>query len=468
MASSSSALPDGMWSTTAPIPAASVVAAIKAAGQDPSGWPELGTEKTVVFTLRFQAGVLDVFAFHDGVPDSGSWSGTFRITDDHTFVATYTGSPPSVQTYHFTVVGDQLTMEFVSDTETDAFELAHATGIYNTAPFIRQATAAAPSIAPTTAPATSSAAFEPTLVPVPCPADVSVQILQQPACSQLTVLEDRSNPDGRRIQLLVVRVDPPGGTTPPDPIVVVGSTLATEIDYGGTAPVGQRTHRVAYLVDLRGIGHSQPNLDCPEVRAASPALLGLRQQDPAYATTFLKAVQACHDRLTGQGVDLAAYDLASSAADIEDLRIALKVPGWNIVAYGSATRVAVEVARRYPDHVRALVLSSPLLPGADPFSGAATSTHDAIAGIAAACTADAVCHSTSPDLGASIDKAVARLDATPVTVTAASSAGASIPIMFDGATLVRALRDMIGASDGAEIASHTHHYWSSPDRDASW
>ena len=237
-----------------------------------------------------------------------------------------------------------------------------------------------------------------------------MQILSPLTCAELTVLEDRSRPDGRRIQLLVARVDPPGGTTTPDPIMVVGATRRRGSKTAAqpswvNAPIALPTWSIS------ADRHSVPNIDCPEVDAASDTLVGLRQQDPVYGIAFLKAVQACHDRLTGQGIDLASYDLAASAADIEDLRIALQSPAWNVVANGSATRLAVEVARRFSDHVRALVLTSPLLPGADPFSGAAASTGAAIADIAARCAADAACHAKMPELGASIDQAMAELDA---------------------------------------------------------
>ena len=125
-------------------------------------------------------------------------------------------------------------------------------------------TASAPSAASTQA--ASTTAFRPHFDAAPCPADVTESIVLQISCGYLTVLEDRAKPDGRTIQLFVIRVEPPGGTTTVDPVIAIGN-LARQDEYGGLASVGQKTHRIAYLLDLRGVGHSKPSLDCPEVAA---------------------------------------------------------------------------------------------------------------------------------------------------------------------------------------------------------
>src|SRR6266540_2298590 len=49
----------------------------------------------------------------------------------------------------------------------------------------------------------------PTLTFVRCPQDIQIQFLVRHSCAYLTVLEDRSEPNGRAIKLLVVRIPPP-------------------------------------------------------------------------------------------------------------------------------------------------------------------------------------------------------------------------------------------------------------------
>jgi len=179
---------------------------------------------------------------------------------------------------------------------------------------------------PTTAP-TAADAFRPRFEAAPCPDDVSGAVVYSISCGYLTALEDRSQPAGRTVRVFVVKIDPPGGTTTPDPMIVVSDrTFGALPDYGGLCC---RMHRVEYVVDPRGSTHSQPSLDCPEVEAVSPKLVALRLGDPANASILREAVQACHDRLVGQGIDLSAYDVAADAADIEDLRVAVGIERWN-------------------------------------------------------------------------------------------------------------------------------------------
>ena len=56
----------------------------------------------------------------------------------------------------------------------------------------------------------SEASFEPTLEWGACPGDVEVTFLSRHECGTLTVLEDRDEPDGRTVELLVVKAWPVG------------------------------------------------------------------------------------------------------------------------------------------------------------------------------------------------------------------------------------------------------------------
>jgi pimeloyl-ACP methyl ester carboxylesterase len=306
--------------------------------------------------------------------------------------------------------------------------------------------------------AASVVAYRPHFDATPCPEDVTQTVVLQISCGYLTVLEDRAKPDGRTIQLFVIRVEPPGGTTTSDPVIAIGN-LGRQNDYGGLAAIGQRTHRIAYLVDLRGIGHSKPSLDCPEV--ASVALAGLRLRDPARRAKLLDAVRACHDRLVGQGIDLAAYDLQANAADIEDLRTTLGISSWNLGAYGDGTRLAFEVERRFPAGLRSVFIDSPTLPTPDLLTIGPTALDLAISRLVATCALQPACVRGFPDLDASIRDAIVRLDAKPVsidvtTTVAAIQAGHPIHVIIDGAALVRFIRASLSADGGQGAGDITH------------
>jgi pimeloyl-ACP methyl ester carboxylesterase len=303
----------------------------------------------------------------------------------------------------------------------------------------------------------SAAAFQPSFATAACPADVAEQLVLQATCGFETVLEDRTKPAGRTIQVFVIRIDPPGGTTTGDPILVLGP-MGNLDDYGSKANAGQRTHRVEYLVDARGIGHSSPTLDCPEVTAAAPTLAGLRLSDPARQSADLTAVRACHDRLTAQGIDLSAYDVAANAADLEDLRTTLGIPAWNVLTFGSASRIALELSRHHPGTVRSLIVDSPSIPVPSMFEVGARTTDEAIAQLVAMCTAQAPCSRSFPDLGAEIRAAITGLDRQPLGLDVAGTIdairlGHPIHVAVDGAALLRWIRWKLGQQGGSQISA---------------
>lgn len=299
--------------------------------------------------------------------------------------------------------------------------------------------------------------FRPSFAAAPCPDDVTSLIVVQVSCGFLTVLEDRGKPGGRTIQLFVARIDPPGGTTTADPVTTLGH-LANQSDFVAMSQSGQRMHRVLFLVDLRGIGHSKPSLDCPEVSAVSPELAGFRVRDPARVSVLRSAVSACHDRLVGQGIDLAGYGIAANASDLEDLRTTLGIAKWNINTNGDANRIAFEVARRFPGGLRSMIIDSPSLPDPDFLTIGPAALDFAISGMVAACVAQSACKGSFADVGKSIRDAVARLDAKPLTfdVTGTVTAiqlGHPIRVIVDGAALLRWIRWSLGSQGGKGAAA---------------
>lgn len=314
-----------------------------------------------------------------------------------------------------------------------------------------------PSQSPSGSPASqapaSTGVFHPTFATGACPDDVSSQVVVLVTCGFLTVLEDRSKPGGRTIQVFVARLDPPGGTTTPDPILTIGH-LGVQDGYGDMSGSGQRTHRVAFLVDPRGIGHSTPALDCPEVSVIGPDLAGLRLNDPARQAKLLGAVSACHDRLVAQGIDLAAYGINAEAADYEDLRITLGIPSWNVLTFGS--QVAFELSRLNPTGIRSMVIDSPTLPMPDFLTVGPASLDLAISRLVASCAADSACAHAYPDVAAMIRNAISKLDAAPAAFDVSGTVdaiqlGHPIHVVIDGAALLRVVRAGLGSSGGANI-----------------
>jgi pimeloyl-ACP methyl ester carboxylesterase len=282
--------------------------------------------------------------------------------------------------------------------------------------------------------------YETQLVDAPCPPEVSQVILTEHTCSYLVVPEDRSDPDAATVQVFVVRVMPLSGTPAPDPLVLLGEDLGETLAYELIAPIVARVNRELIVVEPRGSARSRPSLTCPEVADAEWDLLSIPMSDPAWNETFLSAAGDCYDRLVGEGIEPSAYNLQEMAADVEDLRRALGVEEWNLMSISSASRIALEVMARYPDHVRSVTLDSPQFPGDAGFGRADEATREAVAVMARYCDADPACALTFPDVADALDEAAARLEERPIREQITLPDGRPADAVIDGGSLVRFVR----------------------------
>jgi pimeloyl-ACP methyl ester carboxylesterase len=116
------------------------------------------------------------------------------------------------------------------------------------------------------------------------------------------------------------------------------------------------------VYDQRGVGLSQPAYDCPELRAARRALLPLPLPTEEAYRRMREASRACHDRLREAGVGLAQFTTRQNAADATALMRSIGFERWNVYGVSYGTRVALEMMRSEPQHLRAVVLDSPYPP----------------------------------------------------------------------------------------------------------
>jgi len=295
----------------------------------------------------------------------------------------------------------------------------------------------------------------PAFAGVPCPAEVSTLVVSEVTCGYLTVPESRTE-QGRTIRLFVTRVPPPEGASEAEPVFVAGTDLGDVPNISGIAPMAQRTGREVIVLEPRGVGRSEPTLDCREVQEVAPLTLATATDDPSTRQRYLGAVAACYDRLTQAGIDVSAYGIGEMAADAEDLRRALGIESWNVATFGTSSRIALEMLRTAPDHLRGVLLDSPEWPGLDPRTAAARSTDEAFAAVFDACAQDPVCQAAYPVGVDALTAALTRLETAPVVVTVDDQSGdGGVEVRFDAAMLLQALRsalagDSVGGLYSAE------------------
>lgn len=290
----------------------------------------------------------------------------------------------------------------------------------------------------------SKSAFRPSVASAECPADVGTFLLVPHSCGYLTVLEDRRRSDGPTIRLFYLRVQPRGGPAAPDPIASVGYEIAQSPAYGDIVGVVESSNRELILLDQRGTGHSEPSLACPEIDEVASDLLARPLSSVTVRNTFEGAVAACRARLGDAGVRPEAYTLRAAAQDLDDLRRALGVSRWNLISWGTASRVLLEYARLHRQAIRALVLDSPQFPELDPSSETAGDMTEAFRALTETCGASQQCQRQYPALSGALAEAAAALERSPISASVKGE-----DVVVDGAAFVRVVRHLLSDS-GAE------------------
>ncbi len=243
-------------------------------------------------------------------------------------------------------------------------------------------------------------------------------------CGWLTVPEDRNNPeDGKTVRLHVAKFASESDNPAPDPIVYLE---------GG--PGGEPLEAVPFtferlfapylanhdfiIFDQRGTGYSEPSLACPETRELSFELLEQTDLTPEETTELtIDSLVECRDRLQAEGVNLAAYNSAANAADLNDLREALGYEEWNILGISYGTRLAQTTMRDHPEGIRSVILDSTYPLEANLLTDTSDNIIRAYAELFDGCAQDPACNETYPNLEETFFNVVAQYNAEPVDIT---------------------------------------------------
>lgn len=242
-----------------------------------------------------------------------------------------------------------------------------------------------------------------------CPFDLPTGLVEGKTieCGYLVVPEDRSNANSPTIRLAVAILHP-STRSRSDPIIYLeggpgGSALEfLYLTFSEQFQPLLAAGRDIILFDQRGVGRSEPALDCPELRQLGLELLDDevdgRQVDTAEALNLMKSTAlACRQDLA-KVAELPAYHTAASAADVNDLREALGYDQVNLWGGSYGTWLALEAMRRYPEGIRSVVLDSVYPPQVDLLAEAPANAARSIDLLFEACAADQACNGAYPNL----------------------------------------------------------------------
>ncbi len=266
-------------------------------------------------------------------------------------------------------------------------------------------------------------------------------------CGFVAVPERHRRPDARTIRLAVVRFRSLSDTPDPVPMIYLSGgpggknqALVAAFDRAVTGVIGTRD---VVVFDPRGVGMSQPALECPEAieqqfQDYTQVLTANDRDDHAVA-----AALRCRDHLVGEGIDLAAYTSAQSAADVDDIRAALGYGQVDLLGISYGTRLALTVVRDFPTIVHSVVLDSVVPLDVNLYQQRAGSFDRALTMLFDACAADTGCATSYPTLKEDFAAVVAKLNAQPVTVGVTDPAAAGHDLLITGDRFVAALFDWL-------------------------
>jgi pimeloyl-ACP methyl ester carboxylesterase len=283
--------------------------------------------------------------------------------------------------------------------------------------------AASPTNEPTATPRpTSTPSPEPTAAPRWEPVECGFFGSGSWRCGYLVVPEDRTQPDSRMIRLYAVVVPSVSDNPKPDPLVFLsggpGAPAVVSVDHvrGILRPILQDRDLVAF--DQRGVGFSEPALDCPEYEEVALETYGADVSSEDVRERMFDALRACRDRLTEEGAKVSAYTSAAIAADVHDLMEALGYERYNLYGGSYGARLALTVMRDYPDEVRSAVLDSVGPPHEDIFELRAVGAQRALERVFEQCASSETCNERHPDLAETFFSLVEKLEQEPLPVRA--------------------------------------------------
>ena len=280
----------------------------------------------------------------------------------------------------------------------------------------------------------------------PCPA---LPALANARCGYLVVPEDRAQPTGHTIRLLVAIIPARSARAKSDPVVYLaggpGGIAMAE------APIlieaGINRDRDLILMDQRGTLYSEPALTCPDMDQFFVRSIGLPLDARSTGLLHAATARACYLRSVATGRDLSAYNTNESAADFAALRTALGITQWNVFGVSYGTNLALTLMREHPEGIRSVVIDSvepPSVVNVGRFWGNASEGFD---NLFRACAEQSNCWTRQPGLAETFTALVRKLESNPVTTSVTIAGQPPTKVVIDGGALVNWLVNMSFATE---------------------
>jgi pimeloyl-ACP methyl ester carboxylesterase len=203
----------------------------------------------------------------------------------------------------------------------------------------------------------------------------AVAVLPTAQCGMVGVPVDYAKPDGPQTELAVIRI-PATGERMGSLLINPGGPGASAVDAVagmGVSLAGTDITRHFDLVgfDPRGVGHSAPQVRC---RTDAEFDAYRRESMTDYSPAGVAHIEQVYQQIARECVAktgrdfLAGVGTASTARDMDVVRMALGEDQINYLGYSYGTELGARYAELFGDRVRAMVLDGAVDPSSDPIA----------------------------------------------------------------------------------------------------
>lgn len=256
--------------------------------------------------------------------------------------------------------------------------------------------------------------------------DIPAAVVAQSDCGYVTAPEQHAQPNGRTIQLAVVRIRSTSKSPAADPLFVEqggpgDSTIGVIVDKA--LPIFPEQHAVLKTRDLvfveeRGTRFSKPFLSCPEYDAKNIAVAKgeMAYTDPAW-------FKPCQDRFKAQGVHLGAFNTLENAADVYFVAETLGYRTFNYygVSYGTLLgQYVIAQANKHKAKLRSVIIDGVVRTDIDFNLAGGHAMSYALRNLFHACAQDLQCSRAYPNVEQKFLAIVDQLNHKPIPLTLTS------------------------------------------------
>ncbi|MEH2420141.1 MAG: alpha/beta fold hydrolase [Nostoc sp.] len=275
---------------------------------------------------------------------------------------------------------------------------------------------------------------------IPCPVAVAPEEIdgKTTICGVLTVPENYSQPNGRKVEITYTIFKSKSLSPQPDPLLVLhggpGGSDITTLSVFPRFYEPQRQTRDVILFDQRGSRFSgdlacSPTFIALDTLAKNPnsewrnryaeftkKFAASLKKDESDLAEMLSYYKVGSELLKAHGFDLNQYNTANNATDAIELAKALGYEKVNLYGISYGTYLALRIMRDYPQHLRSVVLDSTIPPQVKKYEDVPRDLEVVMLNLIEDCQKDTACNAAYPNLKARTIALLKTLAKKPIAI----------------------------------------------------